>query len=165
LLSIGLIKKEAGIGKPTSKGVHPVWEYSLVPGALEAVTRNLAIFSNTPLTSENAMLSQRLVDVREKVSAEFGAFPALIVMGGSDDGKVFFIRKPVTLIGRSDPAFSDVDKNDIIFFKGEKSFTKVAYTVSVIIIRSFLSFLTRLVIFLTVRSSNATAVGFAGFTR
>jgi hypothetical protein len=59
LLSIGLIRKEAGIGKPTSKGVHPVWEYSLVPGALEAVTRNLALFSNTPITSDNRVLSDK----------------------------------------------------------------------------------------------------------
>ena len=29
LLSTGLIKKEAGLGQATSKGVHPVWKYSL----------------------------------------------------------------------------------------------------------------------------------------
>ena len=33
LMSIGVIKKEAGLGAPTSKGIHPVWQYSLVPGA------------------------------------------------------------------------------------------------------------------------------------
>ncbi|MFY9800056.1 MAG: winged helix-turn-helix domain-containing protein, partial [Methanoregula sp.] len=26
LLSVGIIKKEAGLGAPTSKGIHPVWE-------------------------------------------------------------------------------------------------------------------------------------------
>ncbi len=32
LLGIGVIKKEAGLGAPTSKGIHPVWQYSVVPG-------------------------------------------------------------------------------------------------------------------------------------
>ncbi len=47
LLSVGIIKKEAGLGAPTSKGIHPVWEYSIVPGGLEAIIRNLGLFSNT----------------------------------------------------------------------------------------------------------------------
>lgn len=126
LLSIGLIKKEAGVGKPTSKGVHPVWEYSLVPGALEAVTRNLALFSNTPLTSDNHLLSQKLSEVREKVSAEFGAIPALIVMGGADDGRVFFIRKRVTLLGRKDPAFTGAGQDDVIFSDEYRAVSRVS---------------------------------------
>ena len=47
LMSIGVIKKEAGLGAPTSKGIHPVWQYSLVPGGLESIIRNLGLFSNT----------------------------------------------------------------------------------------------------------------------
>ena len=49
LISTGLIKKEVGLGQQTSKGVHPVWKYSLVPGAMEALIRNLGIFSNINL--------------------------------------------------------------------------------------------------------------------
>lgn len=126
LLSIGLIRKEAGVGKPTSKGVHPVWEYSLVPGALEAVTRNLALFSNTSLASDNHLLSQKLSEVREKVSAEFGAIPALIVMGGPDDGRVFFIRKRVTLLGRNDPAFQGAGQDDILFSEEYRAVSRVS---------------------------------------
>ena len=47
LMSIGVIKKEAGLGAPTSKGIHPVWQYSVVPGGLESIIRNLGLFSNT----------------------------------------------------------------------------------------------------------------------
>ncbi len=103
LLSIGLIRKEAGVGRPTSKGVHPVWEYSLVPGALEAVTRSLALFSNTPLSPDHRVLSEKLLDVRGQFSQEFGSFPALIVMGGEQDGTVFFIKESVAALGREDP--------------------------------------------------------------
>ena len=104
LLSIGLIRKEAGVGRPTSKGVHPVWEYSLVPGALEAVTRSLALFSNTPLSPDHRVLSEQLNDVRGKISQEFGSVPALIVMGGEKDGTVFFLKEPIAVLGREDPA-------------------------------------------------------------
>lgn len=104
LLSIGLIRKEAGIGRPTSKGVHPVWEYSLVPGALDAVTRSLAIFSNTPLSPDHRVLSDQLRDVWGKFSQEFGPFPALIVMGGEVDGAIYFLKESIISIGRVDPA-------------------------------------------------------------
>ena len=59
LLSTGLIRKEAGLGEVTSKGVHPVWKYSLVPGAMEAIVRNLGIFSNMRINLVNPELRQK----------------------------------------------------------------------------------------------------------
>ena len=56
LLSTGLIRKEAGLGQATSKGVHPVWKYSLVPGAMEAIVRNLGLFSNIRINPVDAEL-------------------------------------------------------------------------------------------------------------
>ncbi|MDH7594176.1 MAG: FHA domain-containing protein [Methanomicrobiales archaeon] len=103
LMSIGVIRKEAGIGRPTSKGVHPVWEYSLVPGALEAIVRSLAIFGNLTLGAAHTVLSERIGEVREGLSAEFGHFPALVVMGGDMDRSVFFITKDEARLGRHDP--------------------------------------------------------------
>ena len=38
------MKKEAGLGAPTSKGIHPFWEYSIVHGT-EVIIRNLGLFS------------------------------------------------------------------------------------------------------------------------
>ena len=83
LLSIGVIKKEAGLGAPTSKGIHPVWEYSLVPGGLEAIIRNLGLFSNTRVQITGSEISRRLDEVKSTLNHEvLGDVPAVIVLGG-----------------------------------------------------------------------------------
>ncbi|MFA7304968.1 MAG: ArsR family transcriptional regulator, partial [Methanoregula sp.] len=46
LLVIGVIKKKAGLSTSTPRGVLPVWKYSVVSGGLEAIIRNLSLFSN-----------------------------------------------------------------------------------------------------------------------
>jgi len=103
LLSIGVIRKEAGLGAPTSKGIHPVWQYSLAPGGMEAIIRNLGLFSNTRVQIIGGEISRRLDSVKETLSKEvLGNIPAVIVMGGSDDGKVFRLRKDVIRVGRID---------------------------------------------------------------
>jgi DNA-binding transcriptional ArsR family regulator len=103
LMSIGVVRKEAGLSRPTSKGIHPVWKYSLVPGGLEAIIRNLGLFSNLKLTLTDAALADKLEDVREKVSEEFlGQHPVVILLGGVEDGKVFPLLKESIAIGRAD---------------------------------------------------------------
>jgi len=105
LLSIGVIKKEAGLGAPTSKGIHPVWEYSLVPGGLEAIIRNLGLFSNTRVQITGSEISRRLDEVKSTLNREvLGDVPAVIVLGGSDDAKAFLLRNDAVRIGRIDPA-------------------------------------------------------------
>jgi DNA-binding transcriptional ArsR family regulator len=105
LLSIGVIKKEAGLGAPTSKGIHPVWEYSLVPGGLEAIIRNLGIFSNTKVQIMGSEISRRLDEVKSTLNHEvLGDVPALIVLGGSDDARIFLLKNDVVRIGRIAPA-------------------------------------------------------------
>lgn len=104
LLSIGVIKKEAGLGAPTSKGIHPVWEYSVVPGGLEAIIRNLGLFSNTRVQIVGGEISRRLEVVKGTISKEvLGNCPAAIVLGGPDDGKVFILKSDTIAIGRIDP--------------------------------------------------------------
>ncbi len=104
LLSIGVIKKDAGLGAPTSKGIHPVWEYSLVPGGLEAIIRNLGLFSNARFQVVGSEISRRLDEVKGTLSKEvLGNVPAAIVLGGPDDGKVFLLRNDRISIGRIDP--------------------------------------------------------------
>jgi len=103
LLSIGVIRKEAGLGAPTSKGIHPVWQYSLAPGGMEAIIRNLGLFSNTRVQIIGGEISRRLASVKETLSREvLGNVPAVIVMGGPDDGRVFLLRNDVVRIGRID---------------------------------------------------------------
>jgi DNA-binding transcriptional ArsR family regulator len=129
LLSIGVIKKEAGLGAPTSKGIHPVWEYSIVPGGLEAIIRNLGIFSNTRVKIMESEISRRLEKVKNSLSKEvLGNIPTAIVLGGHDDGKVFMLKHDQIRIGRIDPenlaAFSPDD--DIIFSDGYTAVTRVS---------------------------------------
>lgn len=104
LLSIGVIKKEAGLGAPTSKGIHPVWQYSVVPGGLESIIRNLGVFSNARVQIVGGEISRRLEEVKGTLSKEvLGNCPAAIVLGGSDDGKAFILRTDTVAIGRTDP--------------------------------------------------------------
>lgn len=103
LLSIGVIKKEAGLGASTSRGILPVWEYSLVHGGLEAIIRNLSLFSNKEFQIVNHEISKRLVSVKKTLSYEvLGGLPATIVIGGADDGRIFSFRDDTINIGRFD---------------------------------------------------------------
>jgi pSer/pThr/pTyr-binding forkhead associated (FHA) protein/predicted transcriptional regulator len=104
LLSTGLIKKEAGLGQATSKGVHPVWKYSLVPGAMEAIVRNLGLFSNIRINPADSELRNKLDAVRGRVAEELLApTPSLVMLGGPEDGKVFRLTGQEVRIGRVDP--------------------------------------------------------------
>jgi DNA-binding transcriptional ArsR family regulator len=129
LLSIGVIKKEAGLGAPTSKGIHPVWEYSLVPGGLEAIIRNLGLFSNTRVQIVGTEISHRLDDVKNTLSREvLGNVPAAIVLGGPDDGKVFLLKADSASIGRIDPENpgSFDPTRDIVLSDGYSAVTRVS---------------------------------------
>ncbi|NMB78832.1 MAG: FHA domain-containing protein [Methanomicrobiales archaeon] len=129
LLSIGVIKKEAGLGAPTSKGIHPVWQYSLVPGGLEAIIRNLSLFSNTRVNVMGSEISRRLDEVRGTLSKEvLGNVPAAIVLGGPDDTRVFLLRGEQVSFGRMDPenkaAFRP--ETDMVFSEGYSAVTRVS---------------------------------------
>jgi len=103
LLGIGVVRKDAGLGRPTSKGIHPVWKYSLIPGGMEAIIRNLGLFSNIRLTLTDLDLRARLDAVKESIFREFpGSLPVLIVLGGADDGLVFPLQAGEIAVGRSD---------------------------------------------------------------
>lgn len=124
LLKIGVIRKEIGLGRETVKGIHPVWKYSLVPGGLEAVLRNLGIFSN--VTFE---LSDRVANVKGRISEEFiSRVPMMKVLGGPDDGKVFPIKMESVRIGRADPKKQDkYDPGNDIVLPGEyRAVTRVS---------------------------------------
>lgn len=108
LISMGLIRKEVGLGQQTSKGVHPVWNYALVPGAMEAIIRNLGIFSNMRISIDDADLKKKLDEVREAVEGEIaGSRPMVILLGGPDDGKLFILDNPLTRVGRIDPSHQE----------------------------------------------------------
>jgi hypothetical protein len=129
LLSIGVIKKEAGLGAPTSKGIHPVWEYSLVPGGLEVIIRNLGLFSNTRVQVTGSEISRRLDEVKGTLSREvLGNVPAAIVLGGPDDGKIFLLKTGTISIGRNDPenAVAFHPETDVVLSDGYTAVTRVS---------------------------------------
>lgn len=129
LLSIGVIKKEAGLGAPTSKGIHPVWEYSLVPGGLEAIIRNLSLFSNTRVHIMGSEISRRLDEVKNTLNREvLGDVPAVIVLGGSDDARVFLLQNDSVRIGRFDPASRTVyrPEEDIVLSESYSAVTRIS---------------------------------------
>lgn len=129
LLSIGVIKKEAGLGAPTSKGIHPVWEYSLVPGGLEAIIRNLGLFSNTRVQITGSEISRRLYEVKSTLNREvLGDVPAVIVLGGSDDAKAFLLKNDSVSIGRIDPASRTAyhPGEDIVLSESYSAVTRVS---------------------------------------
>lgn len=129
LLSIGVIKKEAGLGAPTSKGVHPVWQYSLVPGGMEAIIRNLGLFSNTRFSLIGPDISHRLDEVKGAFSKEvLGNVPAAIVLGGPDDTRVFMLREDSISIGRVDPENRPAFRSDadVVLSEGYTAVTRVS---------------------------------------
>jgi DNA-binding transcriptional ArsR family regulator len=129
LLSIGVIKKEAGLGAPTSKGIHPVWEYSLVPGGFEAIIRNLGLFSNTRVQVMSSDISRRLDEVKSTLNREvLGDVPAVMVLGGSDDARVFLLKNDSVSIGRIDPASRAASPpgEDIVLSESYSAVTRVS---------------------------------------
>ncbi|HVP26023.1 MAG TPA: FHA domain-containing protein [Methanomicrobiales archaeon] len=129
LLSLGIIRKEAGLGRETSKGVHPVWVYSLVPGSLEAIIRTLGAFSNLEVTGLDRGLDDRLSRVRVGVSSELlGGRPVVVVAGGSDDGKIFPISDGETRLGRRDPGRAQTTGGvrEIVLDDSYKSVTRIS---------------------------------------
>lgn len=129
LLSIGVIKKEAGLGAPTSKGIHPVWQYSLVPGGLEAIIRNLSLFSNTRVNVIGTDISRRLDEVKGNLSREvLGNFPAVIVLGGPEDSRVFPLKEDLIRIGRTDPENKGAFRpgTDVVVAEGYTAVTRIS---------------------------------------
>ncbi len=127
LLSIGVVRKEAGLSRPTAKGIHPVWKYSLVPGGLEAITRSLGLFSNLKLTLTDAVLAKKLAGVRETFSGEFaGQLPVVILLGGAEDGRVFPLGHDNIAIGREDPDAPGRSEQEIVLGEEYAAVTRVS---------------------------------------
>jgi len=130
LLSIGVVRKEAGLSRPTAKGVRPVWKYSLVPGGLETITRSLGLFANLKLTLTDTTLAKKLASVRETISGEFfeQQHPVVILLGGEEDGRVFPLEHDTIAVGRVDPGASGRSdpERDIVLGEDYAAVTRVS---------------------------------------
>jgi len=104
LVQIGLVRKEAGFGRETVKGIHPVWKFSLAEGGLTMLIKNLGVFSRINIPMGYGEIQKTLESVRAAVLKEAGAdIPALHLVEGRGAGKTFLIRSDRVQIGRIDP--------------------------------------------------------------
>ena len=104
LVHIGLVKKEAGFGRETAKGIHPVWKFSVAEGSLEMLIKNMGVFSRITIPMGYGEIQGRLESVRVAVLKESGRdFPALHLVEGSRAGQTYLLKKDRVLIGRADP--------------------------------------------------------------
>jgi DNA-binding transcriptional ArsR family regulator len=128
LLLAGVIRKEAGMSAPTSKGIHPVWKYSVIPGGLEAIIQNLGLFSNLQVSFGDLGLSRRIEDVLGQVSEKLGmAAPVVVLLGGPDDGKIFALGAEIISIGREDAAAVPSDpEREIVLSEEYAAVTRVS---------------------------------------
>jgi DNA-binding transcriptional ArsR family regulator len=115
LVAIGLVKKEAGFGRETVKGIHPVWKFSLVDGGLEMLIKNIGVFSSINIPMGYGDLQARLEPVRKAILEGSGdEYPALHLVEGKASGKTFLLKKERINIGRIDPDFpSHAKEGDI----------------------------------------------------
>ena len=103
MLTAGIITKEAGFGRATSRGSLPVWKYTTRPGGIEEIIRNLGLFSNLDIHIEGSELAGKVEEARRMISREYaGETPVIFVLGGSADGKTFPLADAVTRIGREE---------------------------------------------------------------
>lgn len=121
MLTAGIITKEAGFGRATSRGSLPVWKYTTRPGGIEEIIRNLGLFSNLDIRIEGSELAEKIEEARRMVSREYaGETPVLFVLGGSADGKTFPLSEEVTRIGREEkrlaPCLAEGDTSVIRYF-------------------------------------------------
>ncbi|GAB7015511.1 FHA domain-containing protein [Methanogenium cariaci] len=103
MLTAGIITKEAGFGRATSRGSLPVWKYTTRPGGIEEIIRNLGLFSNLDIHIKGSELAAKVEEARRMVSREYaGETPVIFVLGGPADGKTFPLLEAVTRIGREE---------------------------------------------------------------
>jgi len=103
LVHIGLVKKEAGFGRETVKGIHPVWKFSLAEGSMEMLIKNLGVFSRINIPMGYGEIQGTLESVRMAVLKESGSdYPALHLMAGKGAGHTYLLKKERAVIGRID---------------------------------------------------------------
>ncbi|MDE4907715.1 FHA domain-containing protein [Methanogenium marinum] len=103
MLTAGIITKEAGFGRATSRGSLPVWKYSTRPGGIEEIIRNLGLFSNLDIDIKGSELAGKVEEARRMVSREYaGESPVIFVLGGPADGQTIPLLEDVTRIGREE---------------------------------------------------------------
>jgi len=135
LVSASLVKRTAGFGRETDRGIAPVWKYSLTEGSLENITRTLGIFSSIAAPMEYSDIHKRIRSVKSELETGGNpAVPVLYAIGGSADGQVFPVKKDRVSLGRVDPDHMPADNESVIALPEEyRAVTRVTKPHAVLI--------------------------------
>jgi len=109
LLHSGLITRRPGLGRETSKGIHPAWVYYPVPGVLEWVHHDLGVLAAISRYPGGQLPAEKVSRIQQKVTLELGCGPwALLLEGGEWDGHVLSLPPGRTAIGRAEEGQGEV---------------------------------------------------------
>ncbi len=104
LVSMSLVMRSAGFGRETSRGIAPVWKYSLAPGALTNIATTLGIFASITAPAGYNDIRDRIRLVRAELARSGGPEgPVLVLIGGPGDGRAFPVSGDRVALGREDP--------------------------------------------------------------
>jgi DNA-binding transcriptional ArsR family regulator len=104
LVSTSLVRRAAGFGRETDRGIAPVWKYSLAEGALENLATTLAVFSSVATPMGYSDICERIRAVRSDFPESGGpAGTVLYLIGGTADGRAFILKNDRIPMGREDP--------------------------------------------------------------
>jgi DNA-binding transcriptional ArsR family regulator len=115
LVATSLVRRDAGFGRETARGIAPVWKYSLADGGLVILVKTLSIFSSFTIPLGYNEIEQRIKSVRAACldnPAEAG--PVLFLIGGPADGRAFLLKNNRIALGREDPESPSSKNDDII---------------------------------------------------
>jgi len=103
LLSAGLVTRRPGLGRETSRGIHPAWEYSPVPGVIQRLQRDLGVLSALPPQVRAEGMREQVSGVRRRIAEEFGSpGRVLVIIGGEWDQKVIPLSSHAIALGRAE---------------------------------------------------------------
>ena len=120
LVSTSLVKRAAGFGRETERGIAPVWKYSLADGALENLTTTLGVFSSIATPMGYNDIRERIRAVRSDLSESGGpSGPVLYLIGGSADGRSFILKNDRIPMGREDPDHPPADTGGMVILPDE----------------------------------------------
>ncbi|HOT02857.1 MAG TPA: FHA domain-containing protein [Methanolinea sp.] len=129
LLSAGLVTRRPGLGKETSRGIHPVWEYSPVPGVIHTLQRDLGILLALPPQIRIAGMQDQVSTVRRRIAEELGS-PGriLVVLGGEWDQKIIPLSSLAIALGRAEEGrTADLPGCEIVAFPPSyRSLTRIS---------------------------------------
>ncbi len=110
LLETGLVRKEAGFSQPTSRGMLPVWKYTLAADAATTIIRNFGVFSTLKNSITDTLIASRMNEIRKSVAPLLDrSEAALVVISGPQDGRVFPLATNPIVVGREDETHPSSD--------------------------------------------------------